>query len=75
MTHHAPANRWSLFSFMVSVVEHILFSGPQIKRCMSFCFSDGRTDTMRENNDHQFGRGQVVQKGLKGKGKKASYQT
>ena len=27
-----------------------------------FCFCDGRTDTLCENNDHLFGRGLVDQK-------------
>ena len=52
VTHLAPANWWSLFSYMVSVVAHI-------------CFCDGRTDILRENNDHLFGRGLVGQQDLR----------
>ena len=44
VTHQAKANRWSLSTHMVSVV-------------VRFCFCDGRTDTLCENNDHLFGRG------------------
>ena len=46
VTHQAPANKWSLFSCMVAVVVRI-------------CFCDERTDTLREYNDHLFGRGLV----------------
>ena len=77
MTHQPIANRWSLSSHMVSVVARILFSGYQRLRCGALLFlwwTDGRTDgqtyvradlhtdTMRENNDHLFGRGLVGQK-------------
>ena len=47
VTHQAPANRWSLFSSIVSFIARFLFFG--------------RTDTMCENNDHLFGRGLVGQ--------------
>ena len=43
---------------MVSIV---LFSISAVAR---FCFCDGRTDTLRENNDHLFGRGLVGQQDL-----------
>ena len=53
VTHQATANnRWSLFSCMVSFVARFHF------------VTDGRTDTMCENNDHLFGRGLVGQKNL-----------
>ena len=54
VTHQAPANRWSLFSRMVSFVAKILFYE-------RFYFCDGRTDTMCKNNDHIFGPGLVGQ--------------
>ena len=57
MTHQATANRWSLFSCMVSVVAPIWFSGR--------CFCDGRTDTLRDNNDHLFGHGLMGQKSFR----------
>ena len=41
MTHQAPANRWSLFLYLVSVV---LFSGPQVSVVGRFCLCDGRTE-------------------------------
>ena len=60
VTHQAPANRWSLFSCMMSIVARFFsFSGP--RRCSAFCFCNGRTDTLPDNNDHLFGRGQVGQ--------------
>ena len=52
MTHQAPANWWSLFSGMVSVVARNLFSEHQVSVAAHFDFrTDGRTDTLRENND------------------------
>ena len=64
MTHPSPANRWSLFSRMVFVV---LFPGLDVGVVMRFYFcdnlrTDGRTDTLCDNNDHLFGRGLVGQK-------------
>ena len=53
MTHQAPANKWSLFLCMMSVV---LFSGLDVSVVERFCLCDGRTDTMRENNDHLVGQ-------------------
>ena len=43
------------------VSKHLNFSVYNIfSRCLCFCFQmDGRTDTMRENNDYLFGRGMV----------------
>ena len=49
MTHQATANRWPLSAHMMTGVAAL------------FCFSDGRTDTTHENNDHLFGRGLVGQ--------------
>ena len=54
-----------IFPSIVCVVEHIFFQGIKVSLAASFCFSDehtdGRTDTMFENNDHLFGHGLVGQ--------------
>ena len=51
MTHQAPANRFSLFSRMVSVATRIFCDGGK----------DGTYGHLYENNDHLFGRGLVGQ--------------
>ena len=48
VTHQATANRWSLSAHMVSIVARFCFCDGR---------TDGRTDTLSENNDHLSGRG------------------
>ena len=49
-----PQPQWSLSTHMVSVVDCF---GANVSVVARFCFCDGRTDTLCENNDHLFGRG------------------
>ena len=59
VTHKAPANRWSLLSCLVSAVF--------FQTCLCDVRTCGRTyvrtDALRENYDHLFGRGLVGQGG------------
>ena len=63
MTHQATANKRLLYYLHVlGPLERVIcFQGTNLSISARSRFLDGRTDTMRETNDHLFSRGLVDQ--------------